>query len=110
MDDDGAANGSRMYHSTAILMPDGRVLWRVRQTERCRGRRSIYSPPYLFKGPRPTITSAPSVVGYGDAFQDFYANATDISRVALVRPGSVTHSMQFDQRYVDLAFATRTAS
>ncbi len=49
----------RFYHSNALLLPDGRVLSAggdfAYQTE-------IYSPPYLFKGPRPTITSAPTSV------------------------------------------------
>ena len=53
----------RLYHSAALLLPDGRVLMAgggfpgatVNQKNA-----EIYSPPYLFKGPRPTISSAPS--------------------------------------------------
>ena len=56
---------ARTYHSTALLLPDGRVIsiGDDRQATRrtCRQRTlEFYSPPYLFKGARPTITSAPA--------------------------------------------------
>src|SRR6266850_3316077 len=51
----------RLYHSTTALLPDGRVLvaggGRAFTTDQFNA--EIYSPPYLFKGARPTITSAP---------------------------------------------------
>jgi hypothetical protein len=102
-----AQTARRGYHSTALLLPDGRVLSagsddfanpNMSQTV------EIYSPPYLFLGARPTITSAPTSVKYNAAFTINTPDATDITRVALIRPGSVTHGVDFDQRYVDLAF------
>jgi hypothetical protein len=95
---------SRMYHSTAILLPDGRVLSAGQTNGTLQTTAEIYSPPYLFHGARPTISSVPDSVEYGAGFQIATPNAADISRVALVRPGSVTHSMAFDQRYVDLQY------
>ena len=56
----------RMYHSTSLLLPDGRVLvgggGRLGFPEQFSA--EIYSPPYLFKGPRPAITTAPSAIRY----------------------------------------------
>jgi galactose oxidase-like protein/glyoxal oxidase-like protein len=95
----------RMYHATSLLLPDGRVLsaGQDRQTAYATAV-EIYSPPYLFKGPRPTIGSAPGSLGYGQGFSVATANAAAIGTVALVRAGSVTHGVDFDQRYVPLAF------
>jgi galactose oxidase len=96
----------RMYHSTAVLLPDGRVL-SAGQSQGLRGETGeIFSPPYLFMGARPTITSAPSSVGYHQKFTITTPNFMSIGRVALVRPASVTHSNDFDQRYVDLAYTS----
>jgi hypothetical protein len=67
----------------------------------------IFSPPYLFKGPRPQITSAPTTVNYGQAFNLTSPSATDVSSISLIKPGSVTHSTSFDQRFLNLEF-TRT--
>jgi hypothetical protein len=96
---------TRTYHSTALLLPDGRVL-SAGATSGLPEQTTvdIYSPPYLFRGSRPTISSAPTVVGYSQGFDIATVNASEISRIALIRSGAVTHSVNFDQRYVDLDF------
>jgi Domain of unknown function (DUF1929)/Kelch motif len=92
----------RMYHSTALLLPDGRVLSAGQSQGKYEVTGEIYSPPYLFAGARPTITSAPTTLGYGRQFTISTPNAASIKRVALIKAGAVTHSINFDQRYVDL--------
>jgi Galactose oxidase-like, Early set domain/Glyoxal oxidase N-terminus len=96
----------RMYHSTAVLLPDGRVLSAGQSNGTLQNTGEIFSPPYLFAGARPTITSAPASVGYNQQFTITTPNFASIGRVALVRAGSVTHSNNFDQRYVDLTYAS----
>ncbi len=97
-------SANRTYHSTALLLPDGRVL-SAGSTNGLPEQTTvdIYSPPYLFKGPRPTITNAPAEIAYGQSF-DITTPDTDIARVALIKAGSVTHAVDFDQRYVDMNF------
>ena len=93
----------RLYHSTALLLPDGRVLSGGTTGGGDNNKDAeIYSPPYLFRGPRPTITSAPSAVTYGKTFFILTPDAADITKVTLVRLGSVTHSFDQNQRFVTL--------
>jgi len=92
----------RGYHSTALLLPDGRVL--SAGGEQTGASAEIYSPPYLFKGPRPTITSAPSSVKYGQTFLVATPDAANISQVTWIRLGSVTHSFNQNQRLNHLQF------
>jgi uncharacterized protein len=98
--------GQRTYHSTAVLLPDGRVIsagsnsGKPEQTTV-----EIYSPPYLFHGARPSISSAPSSIGYGGSFDIQTPDAASITRVALLRLTATTHGWAQDQRYVDLTFS-----
>jgi galactose oxidase-like protein len=105
-----AQQAPRVYHSTAVLLPDGRVLSAGHDKGAYQTTGEIYSPPYLFKGPRPTITSAPTSVDYGQTFTVSTPDARSITRVALIRPSSVTHSLHADQRYVDLSFTALDAN
>jgi chitodextrinase len=98
----------RMYHSTTLLLPDGRVLsaggGRNGVTTADYLSAEIYSPPYLFKGPRPTITSAPTSLTYNSSFFIQTPDASNIASVALIQNGADTHANNMDQRYVPLTF------
>jgi hypothetical protein len=94
----------RMYHSTALLLPDGRVLSAGGDRGAYQTKAEIFSPPYLFKGPRPQIATVPENLGYGQTFDVTSPSAEDIASISLIKPGSVTHSTSFDQRFLDLSY------
>lgn len=96
---------AHLYHSTAVLLPDARVL----TTGGGQGgsfvdhpTAEIYSPPYLFTGrPRPEIGATPAVLAYGSSFT-VPTPSTDVARATLVRLSSVTHSFNMNQRINEL--------
>jgi hypothetical protein len=112
----------RHYHETATLLPDGRVLsGGMSSVATMYGHRrdqgngffannekdssfEIYSPPYLFRGPRPEIESAPSGVAWGSQFKINMVGSDQIGSVALIRTGSPQHGLDTDIRSIELAF------
>jgi hypothetical protein len=109
-----AQQEDRAYHSVAMLLPDGRVFsggddyhpsgpggeFSTSDTG------EVYSPPYLFRGPRPSITTAPDTVAWGDEF-GVASSSPDLSRAVLVAPSAPTHATDMQQRHVELQI-TRT--
>ncbi len=92
----------RWYHSTTLMLPDGRLL--------CSGgedslNAEIYSPPYLFQGRRPYISGFPSVLYYGKSYEARFTSINNIVAMNLIKLSSVTHSVNFDQRIVRLSFS-----
>ena len=99
----------RMYHATALLLPDGRVLSAGQDDSLEDGVQSgeyseLYEPAYLFRGPRPMITKTNKSVRYGRTFPVETPEAAEIGSVVLIRTGSTTHSLNTSQRYVALEF------
>ncbi len=99
----------RGYHSVALLLPDGRVLIGGGGHPDPPGGTAeqnveIYSPPYLFKGARPTIANAPAHVTYGESFPVETADAASIAAVSWIRLSSVTHAFNQGQRINHLSF------
>jgi hypothetical protein len=103
---------AREYHSTALLLPDGRVLVAGSGHNYANNyadySAEIYSPPYLFKGARPTITSSPGTLAYGSNFFVGTPDGASIASVSLIRNGAVTHSFNTDQQFVPLSFTQAT--
>ncbi|HZX97342.1 MAG TPA: galactose oxidase-like domain-containing protein [Myxococcales bacterium] len=106
----GNMTSPRLYHSSALLLPDGRVAILgggrfddlTAPTDQFNA--EFYSPPYLFKGPRPAIASAPATLAYGQPFTVQTPDAARIASVAMIRFGSVTHDINMGQRFLPLAF------
>ncbi|MFE1105530.1 galactose oxidase-like domain-containing protein [Streptomyces rochei] len=94
---------ARGYHSSAFLLPDGRVMTTGDNPGNGSWNHdvSIYTPPYLLKGERPAITSVIDTEwNYGDTQR--ITVDRPIAKAELIRPAAVTHSSDPNQRFVDL--------
>lgn len=112
-----AATVARLYHSVALLLPDGRVVaaggnpdkglqvnW-LPPDLREEMRLEIFSPPYFFKKvTRPVIQNAPEEIKYGSRITILTPQAAQIKWISLIRPGLTTHSFNGTQRLVDVPF------
>ena len=114
-----SASRIRQYHSTAVLLPDGRVMtggggicgicMNVGYLEK---NIEYFTPPYLYKkdgtgqlAERPVISTAPTSVGVNTNFTISSAQAASITKVALVGLSDVTHGVDQGQSYVPLRFS-----
>ena len=106
---------SRNYHSTAALMPDGRVLIAGgghpnAGSDPGQFSTQIYSPSYLFNGARPTITSATAAVSYNSPITVNTPDAASIASVNLVSYAADTHQIDMNQHFVPLSFSQNGGS
>ncbi|MGZ4878149.1 MAG: carboxypeptidase regulatory-like domain-containing protein [Candidatus Angelobacter sp.] len=97
----------RGYHSTALLLADGRVLSAGGNVGGPNAQ--LFSPPYLFAGARPSISTAPTSAGYAQTVFVGTPDAASISRVTLLREASVTHTNSMSQGFLSLSF-TKTST
>lgn len=95
---------ARLYHSVALLTPDGKVVTAgsnpLRKTEELRI--EMYWPPYLFRGTRPEFQIASGTAAYGATLT--LATTADLREASLMHPSSTTHSCDNNQRLIDLPF------
>ncbi|ESK91597.1 glyoxal oxidase [Moniliophthora roreri MCA 2997] len=116
-----ASSIPRLYHSTAILLPDASVLIAgsnpnvdvntstIFPTEY---RAEIFYPSYFSASTRPVPSGIPTTLTYGGNSFDITVPASSFSgdanraaentHVSVVRPGWTTHSMTMGQRYLQL--------
>lgn len=104
----------RDYHSIALLLPDGSVFTAGGEDTTAfsngtarRESGEIFYPPYLYKGNapgiRPEILAIDPIASYGERFCLVVNGTAPVIRVTMVRPGSVTHGFDQDQRFVSVA-------
>lgn len=90
----------RLYHSSHFLLDDGRVVSLGSDPNGQPRSETVlaYSPPYLYKGVRPTITAAPSVV---KRFSTIAVSTTgSATRLTLTKAPSPTHGMDSGDGYM----------
>jgi hypothetical protein len=111
----------RLYHSSAILLPDASVLVagsnpnvdvNLSTTFPTTYKAEIFYPPYFSATTRPAPTGVPNTISYGgspfditipaSSYSGSSNTAADNTTVVLIRPGFTTHAMNMGQRYVQL--------
>ncbi|MEM6795252.1 MAG: galactose oxidase-like domain-containing protein, partial [Acidobacteriota bacterium] len=100
----------RGYHSTTLLLPDGRVILSGGEGNNGPGifgespDYEIWSPYYLFRTPRPILSSLPAQAAYGGRVSLSYSSTVPVSHAVIHRSGSQTHSFSYNQISVPVSF------
>ncbi|MBC7272026.1 MAG: DUF1929 domain-containing protein [Streptomyces sp.] len=104
----------RNYHSGSILLPDGRVMFfgsdslfadkANSKPGKFEQRVEIYTPPYLYRGERPSLSGGPETIERGESGTFTSKDASAIKTARLIRPSASTHVTDVDQRSIALDF------
>ncbi|OIJ98727.1 galactose oxidase [Streptomyces sp. MUSC 14] len=104
----------RNYHSGSILLPDGRVMFfgsdslygdkANTKPGTFEQRIEIYTPPYLYRGSRPSLSGGPQTIARGASGTFTSRQAAGIRKMRLIRPSASTHVTDVDQRSIALDF------
>jgi hypothetical protein len=111
----------RLYHSSAILLPDGSVVVagsnpnpdvNISTYFNTEYRADVFYPPYFSASVRPSPQNLPRTLSYGGSSFDIlvpsssYSGdgnaAADATIVTIVRSGFTTHAMNMGQRFMQL--------
>jgi len=104
----------RNYHSGSILLPDGRVMFfgsdslygdkANTKPGKFEQRIEIYTPPYLYRDSRPSLSGGPQTIARGGSGTFTSPQASAIKKVRLIRPSASTHVTDVDQRSIALDY------
>ncbi|MER5970085.1 galactose oxidase early set domain-containing protein [Streptomyces sp. NPDC002055] len=110
----------RNYHSSALLLPDGRVatfgsdpLYADPDNTRTGSfeqRVEIYTPPYLYRKGRPVLGAGPTELRRGATARFALAAGGKMATARLMRPSAVTHTTDVEQRSVEVPVRQRGRS
>ncbi|GGX64813.1 kelch motif-containing protein [Streptomyces minutiscleroticus] len=102
----------RNYHSGSILLPDGRVMFfgsdslyadkANTKPGTFEQRIEIYTPPYLYRDSRPTLSGGPKTIARGESATFTSQHASAVRTARLIRPSASTHVTDVDQRSIAL--------
>ncbi|KAI0682729.1 copper radical oxidase [Cytidiella melzeri] len=117
----GTSQIPRLYHSSAILLPDGSVMIagsnpnvdvNLTTVFPTTYKAEIFYPPYFSAPQRPVPSGVPTTLSYGGPSFDITVPASSYSGsandaanktvVAIMRSGFTTHAMNMGQRYLQL--------
>ena len=103
------SNFRRNYHSSSLLLPDGRIfvaggdVWNAQ----------FYYPPYLFSkdsngktilAKRPKIKNLKKIINNRKKQIMLVDNSSDIEKISIISTGSTTHAQASELKYLSLDF------
>jgi Domain of unknown function (DUF1929)/Bacterial Ig domain len=104
-------NVPKIYHCTGILLLDGRVWLAGSQYSKSNWElRSEFYVPSYYNAARPTISSDPTVGGYGGTINIPTSDAADIQKVSLIALSTFTHGFNSQMRFIWLQIQSKGSS